>query len=219
MRGKNKRTPQSKIDATPPWEERVRERPPVTTGPFDETDAPDDEVVRADLGALRVPATAGLDLRLELNEQQQVIGVTLAGQDGHMQLGVFAAPRTEGIWDSVREEIAESLRQQKGTPKERTGNFGAELTGTVPADGGGGGGRVPVRFIGVDGPRWFLRAMLVGVPSDPQRAARYEDVLRNVVVVRGNEPLPVRDAVPLRLPKEIVLPEELNSEAGNPELP
>jgi hypothetical protein len=64
-----------------------------------------------------------------------------------------------------------------------------------------------VRFIGVDGPRWFLRALLAGTPADPARAQRYEDVLRNVVVVRGSEALPVRDAVPLRLPKDVVLPD------------
>ena len=34
--------------------------------------------------------------------------------------------------------------------------------GTVPADGGA---RVPVRFIGIDGPRWFLRALIAGPPA------------------------------------------------------
>jgi hypothetical protein len=143
-----------------------------------------------------------MDVRLEMNEAQQVIGVTLVVPDGHMQLGVFAAPRTEGIWDEVRPEIAASMSSQKGVPKERhDGPFGAELHGTVPGEGGA---RVPVRFIGVDGPRWFLRAMLVGsVATEPSKAARFERALRNVVVVRGSEPLPVRDPVPLRLPKEL----------------
>lgn len=204
LRGKNKRTDRSKIDATPPWQERVREELPPTTGPFDEKDAPQDEVPRADLGALLVPVDGGLDLRLEVNEAQQVISATLAGPDGSMQLGVYAAPRNEGIWDDVRAEIAESMRAQKGSPAERpNGAFGVELTGTVPGDGG----RVPVRFIGVDGPRWFLRALLAGAPADPARAGRYEDVLRNVVVVRGAEPLPVREPVPLRLPKDVELPD------------
>lgn len=209
LRGKNRRTDRSKIDATPPWEERVREELPPTTGPFDEVDAPDDDVERVDLGALRVPVGNALDLRLEMNEAQQVIAVTLAGPDGSMQLGVFAAPRNEGIWDEVRAEIATSLREQKGAPKERAdGAFGVELTGTVPGDGGG---RVPVRFIGIDGPRWFLRALLAGAPAEPAHAARYEDLLRQVVVVRGPEPLPVREAVPLRLPKDVVLPPELGA--------
>jgi hypothetical protein len=66
---------------------------------------------------------------------------------------------------------------------------------------------VPVRFLGVDGPRWFLRALLAGpVADEAVRAKAFEDAFRRVVVVRGNEPLPVRDPVPLRLPDDIELP-------------
>lgn len=201
-RRKERRTERSKLDATPPWETRNRPELPATTGPFDERDAPDDEVARIDLGALRVPVVEGLEVRLEVNEEQQLVAVTLAGgADGHMQLGVFAAPRNEGIWDEVRSEIAQSLAAQKGTPKEQAdGPFGAELHGTLPGDGG----RVPVRFLGVDGPRWFLRAMLVGpIARERAKADRFERALRDVVVVRGSAPLPVRDAVPLQLPKEL----------------
>jgi hypothetical protein len=205
-----KRTESSKIDATPPWETRVREAPPPTTGPFDETDAPDDDVPRVDLGALRVPVGAGIDVRLEMNEAQQVTAVTLASPEGHMQLGVFAAPRNEGIWDDVRSEIASSMNAQRGGAKERhEGPWGVELIGKLPGEGGGG--MVPVRFIGIDGPRWFLRAMLVGhVAADHAKGARFEKLLRQVVVVRGTEPLPVREAVPLRLPKDLA--EQIASE-------
>ena len=210
-RRRNKRTDRSKLDATPPWQERVREEPPPTTGPFDERDAPDDDVVRADLGAIRVPVAGDLELRLDVNEAQQVVAATLAGATGSMQLGLFAAPRNEGIWDEVREEIATSLREQRGNPRERPdGPFGVELLGTIPAEGG----RVPVRFVGVDGPRWFLRAMLVGGAADPDKSGAYEQALRQVVVVRGTDPLPVREAVPLRLPKDVVLP---GSEGGEAE--
>jgi hypothetical protein len=198
----------AKLDATPPWETRIRDEPNTTTGPWDERDAPEDEVARADLGALRIPVGTGLDLQVEVNEAQQVVSATLASPQGSMQLGLFAAPRNEGIWDEVRAEIADSLKGQRGNPAERAnGAFGTELTGTIPADGG----RVPVRFIGVDGPRWFLRAMLVGPPSDPAKAKRFEDALRDVIVVRGNDPLPVRDPVPLTLPKDVVLPPELQT--------
>jgi hypothetical protein len=203
LRRRQKRTERSKLDATPPWEGRVREEPDATTGPYDERDAPEDDIPRADLGALRVPVGVGLDLQVELNEAQQVISATLATAQGSMQLGLFAAPRNEGIWDEIRAEIAASLKEQRGNPAEREGGtFGTELTGTVPGEGG----RVPVRFIGVDGPRWFLRAMLVGPAADPAKAGRFEDALRAVVVVRGTDPLPVRDAVPLTLPKDVVLP-------------
>jgi hypothetical protein len=232
-----RRSERSKLDATPPWEVRKAAETPPTTGPYDIRDAPDaldapspdavgaDDVDasialdddgelddgeraepssgRIDFGALLVPLDTGLEVRVEMTAEGTATSVTLSNADGQMQLGVFAAPRTEGIWDEVRAEIQASLDQQGGAAQDQEGAFGTELSGRLPQNGA----LVPVRFLGVDGPRWFLRAMLVGAPADPARAARYEDLLRNVVVVRGSEPLPVRDAVPLRLPKDVVLPD------------
>jgi hypothetical protein len=205
-RRRQKRTDRSKIDATPPWETRLREEPDPTTGPYDERDAPEDEVTRVDLGALQVPVSESYDIRVDLNEAHQVISATLAMVDGTMQLGVFAAPRNEGIWDEVRAEIAESMNaQRKGSATEKDGPFGKELHGSLPGEGGRG--TVPVRFLGVDGPRWFLRGLVAGpVITDAAKAAIFEDALRNVVVVRGNEPLPVREPVPLQLPADIPVP-------------
>jgi hypothetical protein len=205
-RRRQKRTDRSKLDATPPWESRFRAEPETTKGPFDERDAPEDEVPRVDLGALRVPIGDSYDIRVDLNEAQQVISATLAAQDGTMQLGVFAAPRNEGIWDEVRDEIAASLNtQRKSSATEKDGPFGPELHATLPGEGGKG--TVPARFIGVDGPRWFLRALLAGpVAADPAKAKTLEDALRGIVVVRGNDPLPVREPVPLKLPSDLELP-------------
>jgi hypothetical protein len=203
LRRREKRTERSKLDATPPWDVRQRDEPEPTTGPYDVRDAPDDpELTWIDLGALRVPVWPEVDLRLDMNEVQQVVSATFANPSGEMQVGVFAAPRNEGIWDEVRDEIRESLLAQGGAGKDDPdGAFGCELIGTLPAEGGGG--TIPVRFIGVDGPRWFLRAMLLGpLAQDRGLAEPFEDALRKVVVVRGNDPLPVRDPVPLQLPKE-----------------
>jgi hypothetical protein len=215
-RRKQRRTDRSKLDATPPWEARFREEPEHTKGPFDERDAPDDEVERVDLGALRIPIGDSYDIRVDVNEAQQVISATLAGKDGTMQLGVFAAPRNEGIWDEVRAEIAASLNEQrKSSATEKDGPFGTELHANLPGDGGKG--TIPARFIGVDGPRWFLRALLAGpLAGDPARARSFEDAFRNVVVVRGNDPLPVRDAVPLQLPSGVELPGGDDAAGGIP---
>src|SRR6266536_1210389 len=131
LRRRHKRTEQSKIDATPPWEIRHRDEPEPTSGPYDELDAPDDGLTRVDLGALRVPVRPGMEMRLDMNEAQQVIGVTLVNRDGQMQLGAFAAPRNEGIWDDVRAEIRQSLAGQQGSAKDRTGG----PSGPVPRRG------------------------------------------------------------------------------------
>ncbi len=210
-----KRNERAKLDATPPWEQRVREEPKPTTGPYDERDAPTDDIARADLGALLIPVGHGLDLQVEVNEQQEIVSATLGSQAGTMQVGLFAAPRNEGIWDEVRAEIHESLTQQRGRPAERDGGaFGTELTGVVP---GQGGQRTPVRFIGVDGPRWFLRAMLAGPAADPGRAEVFEEAFRQIIVVRGNTPLPVREPVPLTLPKDALASDDGDADGAGDE--
>jgi len=200
IRRKAKRTEQSKLDATPPWEPKRIVENPKTDGPYDVADAPEDGVERVDLGALLVPLDSGLEVRLEVAEGGQITTVSLVDESGQMQLGLFAAPRTEGIWDEVRTEIKASISQQGGTVQDADGEFGLELTGKLP----GQGGLTPVRFVGVDGPRWFLRAMLVGTPAaDDNAANRFLGAFRKTVVVRGNEALPVRDAVTLTLPKQV----------------
>ncbi|HEY0166144.1 MAG TPA: DUF3710 domain-containing protein [Jatrophihabitans sp.] len=201
LRRKEKRTEQSKLDATPPWETRRPHESLPTTGPYDVADSPADDTERLDLGALRVPADSGLEIRVEVGEDGQVVGVTLLNPTGQMQLGVFAAPRKDGIWDEIRAEIKASISSQGGTVSEQEGEFGLELVGRLPVPGG----LTPVRFVGVDGPRWFLRAMLAGAPAmEDEQAQPFLAAFRGLVVVRGNDPLPVRDPVPLQLPKEAV---------------
>jgi hypothetical protein len=57
--------------------------------------------------------------------------------------------------------------------------------------------------------------MLVGrIATDAAKASPFEQVIRDVVVVRGNEPLPVREPVPLRLPRDLVLPGQDGNPAG-----
>ncbi|MCW2541702.1 MAG: uncharacterized protein JWN95_3427 [Frankiales bacterium] len=211
-RRKEKRTEQSKLDATPPWDTRRVHESAKTVGPYDVLDAPEDGRPRLDLGALRVVVDAGLEVRVDIAEQGQVAGVTLANDSGQMQLGVYAAPRSEGIWDEVRAEIKASISSQGGTVEEQDGDFGTELAGKLPAPGG----FTPVRFIGVNGPRWFLRGMLSGAPALAKGADGDADVFleafRTLVVVRGNEALPVREPVPLVLPEETA--EQINALAA-----
>ena len=60
-----------------------------------------------------------------------------------------------------------------------------------------------VRFVGVDGPRWFLRGLFTGpAAGGGEPAGLLEEVFRDVVVVRGEHPVPPRDILELRLPPE-----------------
>ena len=194
-----------------PPEPQQRERDvDETTGPWDVTDAPDDGTGRIDLGSLRVPAVPGMELRVDMNAQQ-VVGASLRSGDSMLQLAAFAAPRAAGIWDDVRADLARGAAEQGAELQEVEGPFGPELAGTVlitvaPEPGEPGPGqqvRQPARFLGVDGPRWFLRGMLSGsAAADRDAAAALEQAFAGVVVVRGDEPMPVREQLPLVLPAQ-----------------
>ncbi len=196
-----------------PPEPQHREREvDETTGPYDEADAPKDGVARIDLGSIRLPALPGTDLRVELNQQQKVVGATLRAGDSLLQVAAFAAPRATGIWDDVRADIATSASGQGGKLEEVEGPFGLELAGSImappPPQPGGQPTpakpvRRPARFLGVDGPRWFLRGLISGpAASSPEAAAQLEEAFRGIVVVRGTEPMPVREQLPLTLPPQ-----------------
>ena len=182
--------------------------PPRPQGPWDPADAPDDEVNRIDLGGLLVPVPPDTEVRVDVSPEGEVIAATLVRGESAMQVNAFAAPRSYGIWSEVREEIAVSLRETGGRAEDVLGPHGAELHAAVPTDRPGQGlALAPARFIGVDGPRWFLRALLTGpAATDETASADLLAALRDVVVVRGTDPMAVRDALPLRLPKEVSAP-------------
>jgi len=176
---------------------------PSPRGPWDAADV-DDEINRLDLGPLQVPVPAGCEIRVEVQEDHTVTAATLIQGNSALQMHVFAAPRTEGIWVDVRDEIVDSLRGSGGSAEPADGPFGPELKARIPAEVPGQGVQLqPARFVGVDGPRWFLRGLFTGpAATDPVQAGVLESAFRDVVVVRGGEAMAPRDLLPLRLPKE-----------------
>jgi hypothetical protein len=172
------------------------------SGPWD-ADEQHPELARVDLGALQVPVLEGTDIQLVFAEQHGA-WVTVRHQLSELQLQAFAAPKRSGLWDDVRDEIAAEIGGAGGRSEEREGPFGTELIAYVPAEQGQpASGLRPVRFVGIDGPRWFLRGLFAGqAAADPADAAPLEAVLREVVVVRGEQPMPPRDLLELRLPPE-----------------
>lgn len=165
-------------------------------GPWDvtEVDGPDG---RLDFGALWVRGVDGLQVQAQVDEASGAVGViTLTHDQGGLQLQVFAAPRTGGLWEEVRGKLKSSVTGQGGVIEEQTGEHGIELRGRVP----GQGALQPVRFVGVDGPRWFLRGLFLGRAADPGASVELEQVFRDIVVIRGTEAMPPGEALPMRLP-------------------
>ncbi|MDF2047663.1 DUF3710 domain-containing protein [Microbacterium sp. Kw_RZR3] len=173
-----------------------------SSGPFDEAEA---NPVRPyiDLGGIKILPREGLNLRLEVEEQtKRIVAVGLDYADSTLQVQPFAAPRTSGLWGETREQIRQQVKQQGGRVEEREGPLGPELLAEVPVMGGAeGAGKRLARFVGVDGPRWFLRGVIGGAATiDVEAAAAVEDLYRSIVVVRGGSPMPPRDLIPLRMP-------------------
>ena len=171
-------------------------------GPWDVDEVPE-RGQRVDLGALWLPGRDGMELRMEIEKASKVVSAAAVSLHGSsLQLQVFAAPRTEGIWDDIRAEIAESVTKQGGSVDDLPGPFGRELLARLPVrTSEGRTGHRPARFIGHDGPRWFLRGVLTGRAAiEPAEAAELEAVFADVVVVRGSEPRAPRDLLPLAMP-------------------
>ncbi|WP_353987902.1 DUF3710 domain-containing protein [Ruicaihuangia caeni] len=171
-------------------------------GPLDADEA---NAVRpyVDLGGVKIVPRPELQLRLEVEEgTKRVVAVGLDYAGSTLQVQPFAAPRSSGLWHEIRAQIADQIAKQGGKATEREGTFGPELLAEIPIVAGGSEtGRRIARFIGVDGPRWFLRGVIAGEGAvDEQAAEKIEDLFRSIVVVRGNSPMPPRDLIPLHMP-------------------
>lgn len=164
-------------------------------GPFDSSEmtGPGD---RLDLGSMWVPAVEGMAVRLEVDEASQVVTTVHVGLgESQLALSAFAAPRTTGVWPEIRAEIAESIAAQQGTAQIVDGPLGREIVADLP------GGGPHARFLGVDGPRWFLRGVLTGPAAQGSDAdGPLLEILRGIVVVRGSAAMAPRELLPLRVP-------------------
>ncbi len=174
-------------------------------GPWDASEVTIDEEdpTKVDLGALVVTGRPGLELRLQVDEaSQQVAAVMLMGPQGAVELRAFAAPRNADIWDDIRKQIAAETARRGGTATEADGAYGKELRVMMPVSlPDGKSATQPSRVLGISGPRWLLRATFLGRPAvEPDHDGDIESALREVVVVRGNDPMAPGEPLPLIMP-------------------
>lgn len=174
------------------------------TGPYDADELPDDGVARLDLGSLLVAPLPDRELRVQVDEKSGAVrAVLLATDAGALELRAFAAPRNGDLWSDIRPQIAADAARRGGTATEREGRFGTELVCEVRmtrADGQTG--TQTSRVIGVNGPRWLLRATFLGEPArEPESAQEWEAAIEQLAVRRGTHAMPVGEQLPLSLPE------------------
>jgi hypothetical protein len=179
---------------------------PLTTGPYDEAEAPDDGVSRLDLGSVRLPVPEGSQLQVEMDPSGSVRAVHVVVPHAQLTVTAYAAPRSGGLWREVCGELAEQLRTDGATVHSEAGQWGQELVASL--------GAVSLRFVGVDGPRWMLRGVAAGPPDRADLSAHaLREMVRGSVVVRGGQPMPVRTPLPIELPEAIA--EHIAEAQGN----
>jgi hypothetical protein len=186
-----------------PDPEELEEDEPVARrefGPYDVAEVPQDDAVnRLDLGALKIPTIVGVDIQMRTGGDGVVQQVMLVHAESRLQLAACAAPRSEGIWDELRETLRTSMAQSGARQEDTVGDYGPEIKARLRD----GSSTVDIRHVGIDGPRWFVHAVFIGeAAADPTKAGPLVDVLRGLVVDRGTDAMPVGESLPLRLPPQ-----------------
>lgn len=174
-------------------------------GPHDAADVALEGRAYADLGSLLISPPEGMELQLQVDETSgEVLAVLLANEEGAVEVRAFAAARNGDLWSDARREIAADAARRGGTATEQDGPFGPELAVVVPVTTPDGQSAVqPSRVIGHNGPRWFLRATVLGRPAvEPDAFGPWEVAIRGIVVRRGSEAMPPGEALPLQLPPD-----------------
>lgn len=162
------------------------------------------------LGAVFLPNVPGLEVHLDLDPRSGVgKSVSLHLNMSIAEVQIFAAATNEDLWASMRDAITSGLREQKVDCTVEMGRFGTEIHAVMPTVDLDGNAHVqPVRFVGVRGSRWLVRAVisgdgaLSGIKQNDDAVSEIDDVISKLIINRGEDPLPPGERLALRSPSE-----------------
>ena len=160
-----------------------------------------DHCLEYDFGPLRVQVPAGARPRMADPDALYCDAVFFDFPDGTVRLSVLAAPREHRLWPERAEEIATAQASLGNQVRSFSGEWGRELQ-IIDAT-------TMNWVIGLDGPRWMLLGRSTcRLEADTDRAdsgradsdlgETMRAMIRTSVVVRGDEPFPVRTPLPLK---------------------
>ena len=171
-------------------------------GPFDSSEV-ELPATYLDFGALKFVPQPDVAIRLEVEEAtNRVVALTLEKNGSVLQVSVFAASKDEGVWAEVLEQLRAAIVESGGSAQEFHGQLGLGLETNVKQPDGS---LKAVRFVGVDGPRWFLRGSITGSAiTDALSAGEIEELFRNLVVHRGVIAMPPKEPLEITVPQGII---------------
>lgn len=183
--------------------EKVAPSDRASAGPFDVLEvgmlAP-----YLDFGSLRIKPRQDLQLRAEVEENtKRIVALTLEISGLKLQLQAFAATKNEGLWLETMAALETAIAAQGGTAERVHGALGPELRVGAPVKAGDKTVLRQSRFVGVDGPRWFLRGVMMGDELYAEtNYLKLIELFRDTVVNRGDTPLPPNELLPITLPND-----------------
>jgi len=157
-----------------------------------------------DLGALRVPRVEGLEVRLNIDhDSMQGLSADLIYGSSMAHVQVFARAKDELLWPQTRDGLVAGLTEQGVSSEISIGRFGSEVQCTMPAvDFEGNNILQSVRFIGIDGDRWFMRIAVSGSATvDATEIAAFDELVAGLEVVRGDDAMSPGEPLNFTIPQ------------------
>lgn len=173
-------------------------------GPRDVSEV-DTSIGYVDHGCVLVPRIEGLRIApLGSLTDGKAAGIRIGLGTSLIEVEVYAAPRSGGVWTEVRHSLRELAQSMGASVTSSTGRYGVEQQISIPVNlPDGGKGQTLVREIGHEGPRWMSRIKILGeAVTDPQTAHRCEMVIDRLVIVRGSEPRARLEHLPVTFESE-----------------
>lgn len=155
------------------------------------------------LGSVHVPQMPNLEVRVDFTTGTLVPKlIVLELPHSSISIQAFAAARHEDHWPELRDDIVASLTAQGVEINVELGPFGTEIHSVMPTvDVSGSAVIAPVRFLAVNGDRWYLRIVVSGDGAiTGERSREVDAVISAVQIVRGEDAMSPGEPLPIVLP-------------------
>lgn len=195
-------------------------KPPRPHGPWDVAELtsskPSHTAVRLDLGGLRIRPAAGMRVQMQVDQGTgKATSVLLVGDAAAVQLMVIAAAKSKPLWPQTKRSLQADADRKGGSTQDGKGPWGPVLRMALPATSSTGQkGIQPSVVLGIDGPRWMLRATMIGkAATDQEVMNQMMSIVQDTVVVRGDVPMAPGEVITLTPPPR---PESAPAAAASP---